>query len=736
MKTNFYTRFKTVPVLLFAIMLITKSYGAADKAVWPFTLNCPADVTVSCTDEIWDLSMYGNATYTYGYHTYSAGSPTVHYYLNSCNAGYITRTWMVEDYNWNWHSCTQTIYVSSSGSGGPSIVWPLDITLEGCNPNTHPNQLPDLYDYPSWVSTECSMLGRSYSDRLFTVNSQCKKIMRTWCILDWCDYHPSTGYKQYMYSQFIYIISSEPPAINCPAEITVNALNCKNAELTVAPLTIDPGTCGGNYEITNNSPYSTSKGANISGIYPIGTTKVKYTVKYGCGNFKSCTVNVVVKNGSKPTPYCIGTMITALMGVDTDGDGQVDDGMVELWAKDLDKGSKSLCGYHPLKFSFSPNVNETSKVFTCDNIGKNNVKMYVTDSKGAQSYCVVEIIIQNNGANIPNCHPELDEPEIPLYSVRGTIQSVSDFPLDKAEVTLKYVDPIITYSSTFDTTETLQLDSFINASGYKLYRYLTVTTVTEKIDSTVSFVTKKTKTNALGQYLFDSLVVRDKKVSISATYTDAAKKGLDNKDVELLTKYLLGEISFNNYLQYLAADIDEDGEIDIEDQNILMQLVTNEIPKLPGDNQWYVLDRKATFANPEDALTSALPYEVFLDTIAKDSNVVNFVGIKKGNLSIDAGSVVSQDVSTRSAKVEETSLKVYPNPFTTLLNFDLNVAVEGKVNIRLLNSIGQEIHNSVQTAIKGKNTITIDVNNDISGLVLYQLTIDGIQYTGVLSSIK
>ena len=214
------------------------------------------------------------------------------------------------------------------------------------------------------------------------------------------------------------------------------------------------------------------------------------------------------------------------------------------------------------------------------------------------------------------------------------------------------------------------------------------------------------------------------------------KKGLDNKDVELLTKYLLGEISFNNYLQYLAADIDEDGEIDIEDQNILMQLVTNEIPKLPGDNQWYVLDRKATFANPEDALTLALPYEVFLDTIAKDSNIVDFVGIKKGNLSIDAGSVVSQEVSSRSAKVEETSLKVYPNPFTTVLNFDLNAAAEGKVMIRLMNSLGQEIHNSVQTAIKGKNTLTIDVNNDISGLVLYQLTIDGVQYTGMLSTVK
>ncbi len=737
MKTNFYTRFKTASVLLFAVMLMSKSYAANDKVVWPFTLNCPGDVTVSCTDELWDLSIYGNATYMYGYNTYSAGSPVVHYYLNSCNSGYITRTWTVEDYNWNWHTCTQTIYVSSSGLGGPNIVWPQDIQLEGCNPNTQPGQLGPPYDYPSWTSSSCSMLGRSYSDKTFIVNSQCKKIMRTWCVLDWCDYHPSTGYKQYTHVQIILIINNVPPALECPAEITVNSFNCKNAELIVDPLTIDPGACGGNFEITNNSPYSTSKGADISGTYPIGTTKVKYTVKYGCGNFKSCTTNVVVKNGSKPTVYCIGTLITALMGVDTNGDGKVDDGMVELWAKDLDKGSKSLCGYNPLKFSFSPNVTETNKVFTCDNIGKNNVKLYVTDSKGAQSYCIVEVIIQNNGANIPDCHPDPVIPPTPLYSVKGTIQSISDFPLDKAEVTLKYIDPIITYTSTFDTTETLKLDSFINASGYKLYRYLTVKTITEKRDSTITFVTKKTKTNNLGQYLFDSLVVRNKPVSISATYKDAPKKGLDSRDVEVLTKYLLGDISFNNYLQYLAADIDEDGVIDIEDQNIFMEFVTGVITELPGENQWYLLDKKATFANPADALTVPLPYEVHLDSIAKDSNIVDFVGIKKGNLSVEPGSVVSQEeVSTRSAKMESTTLKVYPNPFTSILNFDLNAANEGKVMIRLLNSLGQEIHSSVQTATKGKNTITVNVNNDISGLVLYQLTLDGIQYTGMLSTVK
>ncbi|MBC7885098.1 MAG: hypothetical protein H7X99_06460 [Saprospiraceae bacterium] len=735
MKTNVYIPSGIKSFLILSCLLSTQMFGAKSNTVWPFTLNCPPNVYVSCTDELWNLSMYGNATYTYGYYTYSAGSPTVHYYLNSCNAGYITRTWMVEDYNWQWHTCTQTIYVSSSGSGGPNINWPEDLELEGCNPDTNPYHLTAPYNYPTWDYAECSMLGKSYSDMLFTVNSQCKKIMRTWKVLDWCNYHPTTGYAIYTRIQYIKIINTTPPEINCPAEITVNAFNCKNAQLIVNPLTIDPSVCGGNFEITNNSPYSTSKGNNISGTYPIGTTKVTYTVKYGCSKNKVCTTNVVVKNANKPTPYCLGSLITTLMPLDTDNDGDVDNGMVELWAKDFDKGSKSICGYTPLKFSFSKDVAETNKTFTCDHIGKNNVQMWVTDSKGAQAYCIVEVIIQNNAANIPDCHPKPVEPVIPLYSLRGQVNTVSDLPLKDAEVTLTYKDPVISYASTFDTTETLKLDSFINASGYKLYRYITVLTVTEHKDSTVTYITEKVKTNANGVYLFDSITVKNKPVIVSATYSDALKKGIDNKDVELLTKFLLGEVTFSSYYQYLAADIDENGVINIVDQNILMEFVTDVRTTLPGNYQWYLLDKKATFVNPQDVLTGTLPLEIKLDSIAKQQNTVDFVGVKKGNISIDAGSLIENEVSERTKKSEDTTIKVYPNPFTSIMNFDVESNISGKAMIRLFNSYGQELRNSSHPIEKGHNNLNIELDQDLSGLILYQVTIGQRQYSGILSKI-
>jgi len=113
-----------------------------------FSIHCPYDVTVSCTDEIWDLSIYGNANYHDYTGWHDAGTPVEHYYLNSCNSGYITRTWTVEDYNWNLHTCTQTITVSGGSNpfGYDDIWWPHNyIELEGCNPSTHPSHMPLMF---------------------------------------------------------------------------------------------------------------------------------------------------------------------------------------------------------------------------------------------------------------------------------------------------------------------------------------------------------------------------------------------------------------------------------------------------------------------------------------------------------------------------------------------------------------------------------------------------------------
>jgi len=412
MKRNF--TFITNTMVLLMMVFSCSFLNATDEA---FTLYCPDNVTVSCEDEIWDLSIYGNASYYYGGTYHDAGTPSVSYNLNSCNTGYIVRTWSVEDYNWVVHTCSQVITVSGGGSSfnNSNINWPTEhVLLEGCYPSTHPSQLPAEWGYPTWSGGygACgnANVGVSFSDQTYIISPTCKKIVRKWQVIDWCQYSPNNGYNGYTpglwtYYQFIKISQGDIPVLSCPDDVTVNSYNCVDAYLDVDPLWVDGETCGGDYQITNNSPYADSNGADISGTYPVGWHYVTYTVHYGCGSKKSCTRQIKVTNNKPPTPYCYAEIAIPLMPVDADGDGIPEDGMVEIWAKDLDKASTSHCNGGALQFSFSSDVDDTFKTFTCADIGENQVQMWVTDNKGNQSYCVVTIHVQNNGANIPNCEP-------------------------------------------------------------------------------------------------------------------------------------------------------------------------------------------------------------------------------------------------------------------------------------------------------------------------------------------
>ncbi len=727
MKTNFY---KSYVLALLFFGASWSSLWSAEEAEWPFSLTCPANVTVSCTANLSNLSQYGTAMVMNGHHTYPAGTPTVTYNLSSCNVGTILRTWMVEDMNWNWHSCTQTITVTRPNNAPPTIYWPADVTLNGCNPNINPYTMSGHDNYPTWDHAVCSMLGRSYSDMEFYVNSQCKKIMRTWKVLDWCDYSPHQGYKIYQRVQTIFIMESTPPDLVCPAEITVNSFNCKDADLVAHPLTVHGSACGGQFHIINNSKFAVSSGANISGKYPIGKTKVTYTVRYGCGLTRTCHTDVIVLNGATPTPYCIREITTSLMPLDTDNDGKVDNGMVEIEARRFNHGSFSSCGYNPLRFSFSSDVNDTKRILTCDHVGKNEMEVWVTDSRGGQNFCNIIVNVQNNAAQIPDCQPKPVVVPPPPYSVAGDVTTITDRPLSDVRMKLEYLDSLYTYNITYDTIETLELDSFINHSGFKLYFYNKTLKITQSVDSVATFIERFTLTDTLGKYVFDSLPLREKPVKISGEYADDARRFIDSKDVELLTKFLLGEVTFMSYPQFLASDVNEDGVINNTDLTLLMDFVNGVTNELPGDNAWYVLDKKATFTNPEDVLTSPLPVYVFLDSVSLVQQSVPFVAIKKGNISIEPGNFKDVEISVRNQSTSDISVVAYPNPFRNQLNFEVNAPNSGKSVLLLYNASGQNILTQNVELAKGENVFAIDLNHLTTGLIIYKWVINEETITG------
>jgi hypothetical protein len=630
-------------------------------------LYCPSDVWLSCNAEIWNLSIYGNAYYIKNGYQYDAGSPSVVYDLTTCNTGVIYRTWTIEDQYWNLISCTQTIHVGGGNFNSTHIFWPQqDLHLYGCGTSTHPNDLPYGYGYPEYAYVSCSHIGTSYKDQVFTFGPDCKKILRKWTLIDWCNYIPGSTYQGiFSYTQIIKISNSETPILSCPKTIEINATECDSMYVNTPLVSVDGMSCTGNYEITNNSIFANIQGADASGKYPIGTTVVDYLVEYACGREKACRTEIIVKDKKPAVPYCYATLNVSLMPQDTDQDGLVDDGMVEVWAKDLDVNSYHPCNNGPLKFTFSSDLTDTYRIFTCAEVGPNVLQMWVTDKKGNQSYCVVTINIQNNAANIPDCEYEETGNS---YALFGRITDEEDHKLENVVVYVKDKNAIYDYDMAYDTiNEFAIVDSFYNQANALIYVYEMTTAIVENIlDSTPMYNVLYLKTGDRGVYgSNDILYYRDYKIN---AFKEGDMSVVTFDDLALLEAHINGTKQFANPYSFLAADINEDYFIDQEDVDLLRALIEGEEDEWPKERQWVFYNKAAMMKMSEQPLEDRIPNTVEIDNFISQEHELDFIGILKGDIDKHESNA-DNDIGQIDFRgnIRNNDLQVFPNPFTETL---------------------------------------------------------------------
>lgn len=358
----------------------------------------PSWINVSCSQLDPGLN-YGNPTIAYGC---NCGSIIYGPYIQDnrvgCGSGTIIKTWNIWTVYGD-YTCVQTINVTGGYNGYPVIQWPPDYTVTGCGAATDPELLPPPYNKPTWWAPECSQLMYTWYDEVFyTENIQgiCKKILRHWKVIDWCIYNVDCpwlgGY--WTCTQLIMVKDTYPPTINCPGDVVVDAgPNCSGSYVHIPPAT--SGDPCGSVVITNNSHYCVYGGADASGYYPPGTTKVTFTARDACGNKTSCSINVTVTDKKKPSPVVYYGLSTTLMCVNPQP-------MIEIQARWFDAGSFDNCTPNSrLKFDVYP------KVFTCADRGYNDVTVTVTDEAGNKETVKTYIIVDDN---VGCCGPDTTNP--------------------------------------------------------------------------------------------------------------------------------------------------------------------------------------------------------------------------------------------------------------------------------------------------------------------------------------
>lgn len=700
-------------ILLFGSFLFISSLFAKT-----FDLVCPPDYYLNCGDDISDLSVFGEAYYWENGVKHGAGLAHVVYNLTSCQTGRITREWTVEDQYWKIHKCKQTIYISGGDFKRSDITWPEDgLHLYGCDADIDPNSFPDDYQEPYWNYVTCSHVASSYTDQVFNFGQDCRKILRHWTVIDWCSYTSggNTGY--FTYTQTIKISKSEPPLISCPKNIEINATRCDSSYVSILNAAVEGESCTGTYTVTHDSPFGKSA-TSPSGVYPIGTTKIKFEVEYACGSNVTCQTTIKVDTPG-PVPYCLSDINVALMPLDTDFDGSVDDGMVEIWAKDVNVGSYHPCHNGPLRFSFSSDVTDMFRVFTCEDVGFNTVQMWVTDHTGKQSYCLVNVHVQNNAANIPDCEPDIGV----KYVMSGTIFTEEEEPLKDVIITAKDREPFYEYvMGVEETIEFTVIDSFYSQSGALLYTYSTdVVLDTVVVDSVPQPNVHYLYTDEDGIYgTNDILTGREYEVT---AYKEGEMTEIDADDLGILGGHVFGRRLFTNPYSYLAADINEDNVINEKDYYILEALVREDEDEWPKERQWVFFSKDDMNEMSDTPLDDEMATMQKMTNMTPFGNKASFVGILKGNLTkFEDVEKHLKSTSKEKASVEtnEDEIYVYPNPFSNELSINNNS--ETNIEIEIYNLDGKK----VLSFSSNNKTINVPSANELqNGTYLYRITKEG-----------
>lgn len=740
------TRSLTGALMLFAwaAHCITLHASAPDA----FALSCPPDYFVSCEDEIWDLSIYGNAYI----HTYKgaipAGDPVVQWNLNACDVGEVLRTWSTKDYSGVVHSCTQTIHVSSNGGFDPSTIeWPENHQLEGCDPDIHPSSFPSANGYPVYTPSICSNIGVNYQDNVFVISPSCKKIIRKWTLIDWCVYNKTgVGGGEYKYFQEIKIVQTDQPDLSlCPQEVTGKTHNCEQGEIVFPALEVPPNSCGVDFKITNNSPYALSGGADISGTYPLGTTPVKYTIEYGCNKKAYWYVDVIMEDGSAPIPYCYPKLHVPLSPVDTDGDGVKDNGLLEIWAKDFDQGSYSLCGFDVTP-SFSPDEILMNMSFDCSDVGENTINIYYHSANGNVSYCTVILDVQNN-SQIPNCEA-IDDVDSGLVRIAGGVKDVFDQSVEELMIECLHSYTDTTIITEVDTVVSYVLiDSFYNAAGILIHNYEQHEDVFVTSDTSYVEYRKITHrfTDDQGSYLFDSVQI-NKNYEVYGLSDETNLVQLDKCDLNVLVDHITGVQLIEDHQLLFAADVDCNDQVDFDDLKNLIFYLSGAIEALPCDKTVYVFPKESEqFKQESDKAIHCIDIE-------NDLLTADFTLLTKGNLCSHETSLINPSsdmniltsISEKLPLVFRTEIKseldriystpaefeLYPNPFSEQFVLSIKNPKSQIIQMQIFNANGKKVYRRSAFLEKGIQSFETDLSPYPSGVYFYQVTLGDTEFHG------
>ncbi len=505
----------------------------------------------------------------------------------------------------------------------------------------------------------------------------------------------SRGY--FRYTQFIKIYDDVAPVIDtdfdsedcfagigeeCVADVTIDFTaedDCSAANVTVeldADYLVTAGFQRTRF-VTANEISMNDDGSfrvSLSGI-PVGEHALRVRAGDGCGNFDVEIIEFCVTADKAPTPICIQTLTVTLM---PNGNGG---GMAEIWASDFIASPVEDCFGNLIdKYSIyteeeiedgllTPVINRLGITLTCDDLGDTDVRVYAFDDAGNSDYCSVVVEVQDNN---DVCGEEGER-------LAGTIATQDDIMMENVSVNLTGANDMSVLSMT-DVNGT--------------YRFLNLP--------------------AGADYTIQPGLVRAVDL-----------REIKTSDIITTMNHILGEEPLSSAYEYVAADVNQDEDIDIFDiigmRRVILGL-DNAFANPDGDS-WVFVAADFDFGVDADGYLNTFP-EVFNANNLQGSILsADFVAIELGNVSRTGQGRNSlglgvQDVrleagQTHTMELNGTELAGFQGTLELAAGLEL-VGVDYDANAGAMNLNGAA-EGLLAMSFNAAATITVEVRATVAG---------------------
>ena len=412
-------------------------------------------------------------------------------------------------------------------------------------------------------------------------------ITRTWTIADKCK-----SFAPIIYIQKIVVNDITPPAILGARDMLFFNDGSCGAFVDLSAITIMD--CDLNPDVSNKNSIGLDTSVLApSGFYPIGIHIIILHATDKCGNASTDTITIEVRDTfQRPALVCLSDTVS--IGAE---------GFVDITASDF-AGVYGVCdtSSYDIKIVFRVGDDTTSsKRYVCEDIPTVGL---LADTIS------IELYNGKNGADS-------------LIEVCQTIIFIDDRN-DQC------MAPVAMIYGTLSTPQGVSVPEFkVIADGEKEQNFQ--------------------MTDASGHY--EIMQQTGSSIMIQPSKDGDANAGVNTLDLLHIKRHIQGLASFTTPHQFIASDINEDGNINVADMVEIQNLVLGRTDRFKFVSSWKAIDAGFAFANPVSSLEHRYPTAYEIDRFTSDMEI-NFTAVKMGDVNGSYVKNAREEVTSNRSALE------------------------------------------------------------------------------------